>query len=274
MNQAPATTAWEAPPATESTGSPQEQTPGRDSTRARLAALQPSGRQIRFPSSSSGAAPAGSEQPSTPAPASARSSTPAQAPARELPPLRVIGQAATMFIIAEGPEGLYLIDQHAAHERILYEQMAADLARGQVPAQPLLEPETVTVPLDDAAHLEALLPTLHALGLEVEAFGPGTFLVRTMPAPLTQLPIPDLIADIAASMDERTPVEAELEELVIRKICKRAAVKAGQVLSPEEMKRLIDDLEQTANPRTCPHGRPTILQISMTQLIRQFGRGG
>ncbi len=189
-----------------------------------------------------------------------------------LPPLRVLGQAAAMFIIAEGPEGLYLIDQHAAHERILYEQLLSAWAEGDVPAQPLLEPATVTLPHDEAARLEETLPTLRALGLEVERFGPGIFLVRTLPAPLQKLSPQELLADIAANAGERSPIREGLEELTVRKICKRAAIKAGQVLSREEMEMLVRGLEQTLNPRTCPHGRPTILEISMEQLAAQFAR--
>lgn len=178
-----------------------------------------------------------------------------------------------MFIIAEGPDSIYLIDQHAAHERILYERMMAAWVEGNVPSQPLLEPVTVTLPPDDAARLEDHLPTLHALGLDVEAFGPGTFLVRALPAPLTAADPTALLADIAASTADHSPVRSEMEEQIVRRICKRVAIKAGQVLTIEEMQRLVQDLERARNPRTCPHGRPTILQLSAEDLARQFGRG-
>ncbi len=179
-----------------------------------------------------------------------------------------------MVIIAEGPDGIYLIDQHAAHERVLYERMIADWTKGTVAVQPLLEPETISLPIAEAAQIEEMLPALLALGMEVEAFGPGTFLVRSLPALLAHLSAADLLADVATSTDERSPIRVELEEMIVRRICKRAAVKAGQVLSREEMERLVKDLEGTANPRTCPHGRPTIVQISVEQLVRQFGRVG
>ena len=179
-----------------------------------------------------------------------------------------------MYIIAEGPDGLYLIDQHAAHERVLYEQMLSQWAQGQVPAQPLLAPQTVTLPLDEAGQLAQMLPKLPPLGLEVERFGPGTFLVRAVPAILSHVAVADLLADIAMSTQDRSPIREEIEQAIIRRICKRIAVKAGQVLAPEEMTRLIKDLEKTQNPRTCPHGRPTIIQISLEQLTRQFGRMG
>lgn len=270
VDEAPVTATWQAP-ATEQNG---DTTTLESTTRARLASLTPAARQIAFPQHDDAPAtttstpiigtPATSSEPATFAP----SARPA------LPPLRIIGQASTMVIIAEGPDGIYLIDQHAAHERVLYERMIADWTKGTVAVQPLLEPETISLPIAEAAQIEEMLPALLALGMEVEAFGPGTFLVRSLPALLAHLSAADLLADVATSTDERSPIRVELEEMIVRRICKRAAVKAGQVLSREEMERLVKDLEGTANPRTCPHGRPTIVQISVEQLVRQFGRVG
>lgn len=214
-----------------------------------------------------------SEASGSPSVARSLPGTAAAPQAPHLPPLRVIGQIATTFIVAEGPDGLYLIDQHAAHERVLYEQLLSTWAAGDVPAQPLLEPETVTLPPDEAGRLEETLPILNSLGLEIEPFGASTFLVRAVPTQLKHIPIQELVADIASGNTERSPVREGLEALTVRKICKRAAVKGGQVLSQEEMERLIHALEQTQNPRTCPHGRPTILQISVEQLAAQFKRG-
>ena len=264
VDEAPVAATWQ-PPVQATNGS---NTLTNATTRSRLAALTPATRQIALP-----------QPPSAPTEQVASSVTPSISPSRAtstttLPPLRIIGQASTMFIIAEGPDGIYLIDQHAAHERVLYERMIADWMQGTVASQPLLEPESVSLPTAEAAHIEEMLPALHALGLEVEPFGPGTFLVRSMPALLANLAPNELLADIATSTEERSPIQVELEEMIVRRICKRAAVKAGQVLSREEMMRLIQDLEQTANPRTCPHGRPTIVQISVEQLVRQFGRVG
>ncbi len=273
MDEAPAASAWQAPPPSDAEVVPAD---ADLATRARLAALTPAARQIALSPTEAHVetppffvpgAPLASQETTLPV-AISRST-----PAAKLPPLRVIGQAATMFIIAEGPDGLYLIDQHAAHERVLYERLLSAWGQGQLVSQPLLEPATVSLPVAEAAYLEDLLPTLQALGMEVETFGPGTFLVRALPNLLTNVPPGDLLADVAANTDERSPIQVGLEELIIRRICKRVAVKAGQVLSREEMERLVRDLEQTANPRTCPHGRPTIVQISVEQLVRQFGRG-
>ncbi|HUM37713.1 MAG TPA: DNA mismatch repair protein MutL, partial [Anaerolineae bacterium] len=110
------------------------------------------------------------------------------------------------------------------------------------------------------------------LGLTVEPFGPNSFLVRAIPALLAQVAPGDLLADIAAAELDHSPVRESLEAQVIRRICKRAAIKAGQILNREEMETLIYQLEQCRNPRTCPHGRPTILQISVEQLASQFER--
>ncbi len=258
ISEAPIAADWQAPaPPLSATGVT------APTTRASLAGLQPA-RQFALPGTAALAA-----SPSTVTNASAPASP---SGAAKLPPLRVVGQVATMFIVAEGPEGLYLIDQHAAHERVLYEQLLGAWAEGRVPAQPLLEPVTVTLPADEAARLEERLPLLASLGLEVELFGAGSFLVRALPAPLGHVSSQELLADIAAADLDRSPVREGLEALTVRRICKRAAVKAGQVLSREEMESLVRALEQTLNPRTCPHGRPTILQISVAQLAAQFER--
>jgi DNA mismatch repair protein MutL len=283
IDEAPVASAWEPPtPTSTEDNASADGEPSAMTTRARLAALTPSARQITLPQAEThteaaprnGASLSPSSIPGTPTTSSdnvLRPETAQSASSATLPPLRVIGQAATMFIIAEGPEGIYLIDQHAAHERVLYERLITAWMQGQLAVQPLLKPESVTLPVTEAAYLEELLPALHTLGMEVESFGPGTFLVRSLPALLANLSPGDLLTDIATS-DEESPIHTALEEMIVRRICKRAAVKAGQVLSREEMERLVRDLERTTNPRTCPHGRPTIVQIGVEQLIRQFGR--
>ncbi|HEY76254.1 MAG TPA: DNA mismatch repair endonuclease MutL [Thermoflexia bacterium] len=190
-----------------------------------------------------------------------------------LPPLRVIGQVGGTYIVAEGPDGLYLIDQHAAHERVLYEEMMARREEG-VPSQRLLEPAMVEVGPEVAPLVEARLETLARLGLEVEPFGGNHFLVRSLPAVLAHARPAEVLLEVAEALGEaRSPVEQEVEEAIVRGICKRAAVKAGQVLTREEMEALIRSLERCTSPRTCPHGRPTMIRITAEQLAREFGRG-
>jgi DNA mismatch repair protein MutL len=202
---------------------------------------------------------------------------PAFEPPRQLPPLRVLGQVAQMYIIAEGPEGLYLLDQHAAHERVLYEQLSASRAAAQVTSQTLLEPLTLELSPDLAAALEALQVLLAELGFQTEPFGGQTFLVRAVPAVLVQghggSDLRQAMIDVLEeALAGRRPLDRETEERLIASVCKQAAVKAGQTLSHEEMRELVRQLEATMMPRTCPHGRPTMIHLSRVQLEREFGR--
>ncbi len=196
---------------------------------------------------------------------------PEQAPP-SLPALRVIGQVGATYIVAEGPDGLYLVDQHAAHERVLYERLLAQRAEG-VPAQGLLEPAAVELSLEAAGLVEAHQETLRCLGFDLQPFGGNTILVRSLPALLAHARPSDVLAEVVEVLEEgRAGLAAGEEQAVIRRVCKRAAVKAGQVLTREEMEELLRALERCASPRTCPHGRPTMIQITVEQLAREFGR--
>ena len=192
-----------------------------------------------------------------------------------LPALRILGQLALTYIIAEGPEGLYLIDQHAAHERILFEKLLAERELGEVAAQALLDPVPVDVSADSAYLLEEQLPMLKDLGFEIDHFGGNTFLVRAVPAMMQQDDIVNAVRQIVADLEVNdAPLRKDLEARVLRRVCKRMAIKAGRVLSFAEMAALVRDLEACESPRTCPHGRPTIIQLSVGQLEREFGRLG
>ncbi len=194
----------------------------------------------------------------------------------QLPPLRVVGQVGALYIIAEGPTGLYLIDQHAAHERILYEQFMAQRHAGDpggVARQQLLEPLTLHVGHETTGLVAHHLDELQAVGFEVEPFGGDTFLVRSVPAILSgQDPLTTLEEIVASLARQRNQVGEETEARLVKLICKRAAIKAGQLLSPLEMQELVRQLEQCRSPRTCPHGRPTMLQLSAGELEKAFGR--
>jgi DNA mismatch repair protein MutL len=190
-----------------------------------------------------------------------------------LPPLRVIGQLQATYIVAEGPDGLYLLDQHAAHERVLYEELMARRQEGPLPAQPLLQPVLLEVSPEEGSLLEEHQETLRELGLWIEPFGPHAVRVRAIPAVLSAEAIRAVIQDLLFDLHEaRRPMEAALEARWIRSICKRAAVKAGQVLGMEQMQHLVRALERCAMPWTCPHGRPTVLRFPLGQLAHQFGR--
>ncbi len=203
-------------------------------------------------------------------------------PTRTVPLLRLVGQVASAYLVAEGPDGLYLIDQHAAHERVLFERLMGQWAGqgeasagGGVPAQALLEPLAVELPPASARLIEEQLSFLGKLGFQVEPFGRGAFLVRSVPALLSSMdPAAALRVLVEDFEEDETPLQAEVEARIIARVCKRAAVKAGQVLSPEEQRALLTDLEACQSPRTCPHGRPTMIHLSVDLLERQFGRKG
>jgi DNA mismatch repair protein MutL len=193
--------------------------------------------------------------------------------ALSLPPLRVLGQVGTTYIVAEGPEGMYLIDQHAAHERVLYERFMAGLAGSTLPVQNLLDPVTVELTPEAVVIVEEHLDLLARLGFELEGFGGSTFLMRSVPAVLAETDLREALNDALAELDAGgMPLESNEEARLVRRVCKRAAIKAGQVLSQQEMYELIRQLEQCASPRTCPHGRPTMIHLSSDQLAREFGR--
>jgi DNA mismatch repair protein MutL len=192
-----------------------------------------------------------------------------------LPLLRLIGQVAATYIVAEGPDGLYLIDQHAAHERVLFEELMAQQTKAQVPAQALLESVNVTLPPEKSRLLEAQLPILDKLGFDVEPFGPNTYTIRAIPAILVggdpEAAINVLVEDFE---EDETPLASTIEAKITGRICKRMAVKGGQILSQQEQQALLSGLEKCQSPRTCPHGRPTMIHLSADLLERQLGRRG
>ncbi len=190
------------------------------------------------------------------------------------PILRLIGQVAATYLIAEGPDGLYLIDQHAAHERVLFEQFTANRS-SPGPSQSLLDSIVVEFSPASADLVQQHLPTLQSLGFEIDEFGPGSFVIRAVPALMGKSSPESLLRSAVEDLEvDETPLEENIEDMIIARVCKRAAVKAGQVLSPEEQKQLLLDLEACQSPRTCPHGRPTMIHLPVDFLERRFGRTG
>ena len=191
-----------------------------------------------------------------------------------VPLLRLVGQVAATYLVAEGPDGLYLVDQHAAHERILFERYL-EQRQTSIPSQTLLEPAAVEFSAAEAGLINDQLSVLGQLGIQVEPFGLNTFLVRGIPQILTGIePSAALRVLVEDFEEDETPLQSELEAKIIARICKRAAVKGGQTLSMEEQRALLEDLEGCQSPRTCPHGRPTMIHLSVDLLERQFGRRG
>jgi DNA mismatch repair protein MutL len=190
-----------------------------------------------------------------------------------LPIMRVVGQVGAAYIITEGPDGIFLIDQHAAHERILYEQFMAAHSRKEIAAQGLVTSQTVQLPPDQATLLEAHLELLDELGFQVEPFGPNTFVIRAVPALLSRLDPAAALRAVVEDLERGDePLKEQEEARIILRVCKTAAVKAGQSLSVAEMEAMVQQLETCHNPHTCPHGRPTLIHLSAAQLARQFGR--
>jgi DNA mismatch repair protein MutL len=198
-----------------------------------------------------------------------------QLPVNGVPLLRLIGQIGSTYLVAEGPDGLYLIDQHAAHERVLFEKLMAQHEKKNIPAQSLLTPEVVTLPPQSAKALTAQLPFLNHFGFEVEEFGTNTFQVRAMPVLFAGGDSASALRALVEDFEEdETPLQSELEAKLAARVCKRLAVKGGQSLTSEEQRALLNDLEACLSPRTCPHGRPTMIHLSVDTLEKQFGRRG
>lgn len=192
-----------------------------------------------------------------------------------IPLLRLVGQIGASYLVAEGPDGLYLIDQHAAHERVLFEKLMTQHALKNIPSQALLTPVAVTLPPHSANLLLTQIPVLQRFGFAVEEFGPNTFQVRAMPVLfMGSDPAAALRALVEDFEEDESPLQSEVEARVAARVCKRMAVKAGQALSSEEQRALLHDLEGCDSPRTCPHGRPTMIHLSVDMLERQFGRRG
>ncbi len=191
-----------------------------------------------------------------------------------LPILRVLGQIFSTYIICEGPDGLYLVDQHAAHERVLYEKWMSEREISTA-NQVLLEPMTVELSPAHFAVYENERENLERAGFQIEPFGELTLLVRAVPALLKNKEPRKTFLEILDMTDEGgNPIQAEAEARLIMSICKGAAIKGGQVMALEEMRALIRDLEKCVSPRTCPHGRPTMILMNVGMLEREFGRRG
>jgi DNA mismatch repair protein MutL len=187
--------------------------------------------------------------------------------------MEVIGQVGDVYLVARTPDGgLILIDQHAAHERIMYEQLREKRIAGEQ-SQELLAPLLIR---KSPRETEALRPYLSALGrqgLVLEEFGKDTFAVTAVPVILGRTGDDSLIQEVLGDLlTEAEDPSVTTEERVIRIIACRSAVKAGAPVTPEQSQRLIRQLSRTSNPYTCPHGRPTMVALTRHQLDGMFHR--
>jgi len=225
------------------------------------------------------ATPAASPRPTFP-PASAPRSAPAPSPAAVGPtpllnvPLRFVGVIGRLYVVLESDRGLVLMDQHAAHERVLFEQMLERLERGHAPSQRLLLPETVELSPRDAVFLREHLALLSRLGVGLSEFGERTFLLDGLPpyvhtTDARQFAL-ELVDALKAAGRELNSMRLG-EDMVAKTVC-RHAVKAHDALVGVELERLVEDLRRCAMPYTCPHGRPTLIEFGYRELEKKFGR--
>jgi DNA mismatch repair protein MutL len=191
-------------------------------------------------------------------------------PQRE--PFRIVGVVGQLYVIAESEEGMVLIDQHAAHERVLFEKMLRELDHAQ--SQKLLLPETVELDARDAAFLRENLQTLHRMGIGVSEFGDKTFLVDSLPPYFPHGNFRQIFADIVQELrktGEEVHARRLSEDKIATTVC-RHAVKARDPLKLEELRALLKQLVACDLPYTCPHGRPTMIRMTYDELEKKFGR--
>jgi DNA mismatch repair protein MutL len=188
--------------------------------------------------------------------------------------LDVIGQLHHAYILCEAEDGLILIDQHAAHERVFFEIFRREARGGELPSQILIVPETIEVTGEEAAWLEDSLPLFSRLGFGLEPFGTNTFVIRAVPAVALRQEVQRLLLELVASGCEGARslgAEALLEKLLQSMAC-RVAIKAGQKMGKDEMVALLQKLDGLDLSSTCPHGRPLWWKITLEELERMFGR--
>jgi len=205
---------------------------------------------------------------------SARVEPPPQADG-ETPPLGVArAQVHETYIIAQTTDGMVIVDQHAAHERLVYERMKAQMAGDGVKRQALLIPEVVELSEEEAARVLERADELLAMGLEVEPFGRGAVAVRATPALFGQMDVKGLINDLAddfAEYEAGLALKERMEEVMGNMAC-RGSVRAGRRLTADEMNALLRQMEATPHSGQCNHGRPTYVELKLSDIEKLFGR--
>lgn len=191
--------------------------------------------------------------------------------AEALTSLRVLGQVKNTYVVAEGPDGIYMVDQHAAHERIVFEEVVDRAREGRKEMQTLLEPVSVVL---ESHHIDVLKENhdvLDKLGMVLEPFGPDSYLIRCVPIVLSEADPTDSLMEILNVLSEGLIFES-WEEKAAYSIACHGAIRAGKSLSLGEMQSLLRQLELCRQPHSCPHGRPTVINFSVGNLEREFGR--
>jgi DNA mismatch repair protein MutL len=186
--------------------------------------------------------------------------------------LRFLSQLSNSYILAEDEEGLVVVDQHAAHERVLYEKVMQGLKGGSCPAQRLLLPATVEVSSGESFVLKENAEFLRRIGFEVRPFGERTFIVEAVPPFFLMGDIKKAVHDfLAAAQESRQEYDSEREKVLVRSAC-RSAVMAHDRMKPEECEALLARLMSAESPHTCPHGRPTMIKMSLKEIEKRFMR--
>jgi DNA mismatch repair protein MutL len=188
---------------------------------------------------------------------------------------RIVGQSHELFVLVEVEGELWVVDQHAAHERVMYEHVLTALQQRQGESQALLLPLTFDLPPAARGAFEEVQHDLTALGFAIHPFGGNTYQLQATPPYFRASDVPDLILELLQTRAEGrsdNAVEAKREDLAARIACKVKSVKAGQSLSPEAMKALVVSLLASKSPFVCPHGRPTMVRLPVPQLAAQFDR--
>ncbi len=188
--------------------------------------------------------------------------------------LRWLGVIGKLYVIYESEQGMVIMDQHAAHERVLFEQMTKRLEEGRVPAQRLLLPETLELNPRDAQFLKDHLASFCRLGVEISEFGEQTFLLDGLPPFAKPADAKSFALEVIDQLKRSGDAinQSRLGEEVIAKTVCRHAVKANDSLHKKELEKLLEDLKQCDMPYTCPHGRPTLIEVAASELEKKFGR--
>ena len=196
---------------------------------------------------------------------------PVLVPKKALPALRVLGQMQNTYVAAEGPDGMYLIDQHAAHERVVFERVRAEASSRSPQVQSLLEPAIGELSPSQLALVQDRHELMARLGFLIEPFGDRAYLLRGVPSLLVEGDPRRVFIDVLDTMAEGGGFES-WEERAAYSIACHSAIRAGKTLSLQEMSELTRALEECQQPHTCPHGRPTMIHLSSSHLEREFGR--
>ena len=185
--------------------------------------------------------------------------------------MKLFGQVHKTYFLAETEGGLFYIDQHAAHERVMYESLLNQFLHGRVEVQQLLQGEVLEVSVVEKILLEEKKEELKKLGFELEYFGGNTFAVKTIPLVFGKVKVKELLHDLLSMLENKKSILEKKEEILTRMAC-RAAVMAGDIVTIPQMEKILRELSKTELPFTCPHGRPTLMKVTIDELEKKFRR--